>query len=339
MHKTLTQEEFKISKRESLLDFDTYEENFNGALDTFEILNKSFQQPPEVLKKIPAENFMVATRRRAWEGINYLATAYSAGHAISEISEFYPKVLEYWEEYAKYDKAYDATPRGRETYVAHLPLLGEGFDQANRLVCLGILLGWGHLLPRLPALLDYHNPRRDGMLERLLAFYLSERGTPPDECTRHLPYFKTLKIFAAPKEKRSELMAGYLDDWYHASRREPYHDSHTRGTSFMGYWSWEAAAITYLLDIDDHSYRDAQFYPGDLVDFARTQRNNPNGSSAPAQADGELRSGIEQVNHAIAQMDQVTQQNAALVEEVAAAADALQEQAQELNQVVGVFKL
>ena len=58
-----------------------------------------------------------------------------------------------------------------------------------------------------------------------------------------------------------------------------------------------------------------------------------------AQASEEQRSGIDQVNQAIAQMDQVTQQNAALVEEAAAAADALQEQAQELNQVVGVFKL
>ena len=57
-----------------------------------------------------------------------------------------------------------------------------------------------------------------------------------------------------------------------------------------------------------------------------------------AQASEEQRSGIEQVNQAIAQMDQVTQQNAALVEE-AAAAGALQEQAQELTQVVGVFKL
>jgi methyl-accepting chemotaxis protein-2 (aspartate sensor receptor) len=53
----------------------------------------------------------------------------------------------------------------------------------------------------------------------------------------------------------------------------------------------------------------------------------------------EQRSGIEQVNQAIAQMDQVTQQNAALVEEATAAAGALQEQAQELTQVVGVFKL
>ncbi|WP_409030532.1 PoNe immunity protein domain-containing protein [Janthinobacterium sp. CG_23.3] len=96
-------------------------------------------------------------------------------------------------------------------------------------------------------------------------------------------------IFVAPKEKRPELMTGYLDDWYHASRREPYHDSHTRGTSFMGYWAWEAAAITYLLDIDDRSFRDAQFYPKDLVDFARSIQAEPTHSGAPVQPDGELR--------------------------------------------------
>jgi len=49
--------------------------------------------------------------------------------------------------------------------------------------------------------------------------------------------------------------------------------------------------------------------------------------------------GIEQVNQAIGQMDQVTQQNAALVEEAAAAAASLQDQAGELLQVVGVFQL
>ncbi|NVD74437.1 MCP four helix bundle domain-containing protein [Duganella sp. BJB1802] len=49
--------------------------------------------------------------------------------------------------------------------------------------------------------------------------------------------------------------------------------------------------------------------------------------------------GIEQINQAIVQMDEVTQQNAALVEEAAAAAGALQDQANNLSQVVGVFKL
>ena len=47
--------------------------------------------------------------------------------------------------------------------------------------------------------------------------------------------------------------------------------------------------------------------------------------------------GIEQVNQAVIQMDQVTQQNAALVEEAAAAAESMQDQAAKLVQVVSVF--
>jgi methyl-accepting chemotaxis protein len=52
----------------------------------------------------------------------------------------------------------------------------------------------------------------------------------------------------------------------------------------------------------------------------------------------EQSAGIEQVNTAIVQMDQVTQQNAALVE-AAAAAESMQEQAARLSEVVSVFKL
>jgi methyl-accepting chemotaxis protein len=53
----------------------------------------------------------------------------------------------------------------------------------------------------------------------------------------------------------------------------------------------------------------------------------------------EQSAGIEQVNQAIAQMDQVTQQNAALVEEAAAAAESLMDQAADLSQVVSVFQI
>jgi methyl-accepting chemotaxis protein len=56
-------------------------------------------------------------------------------------------------------------------------------------------------------------------------------------------------------------------------------------------------------------------------------------------ASQEQRIGIDQVNEAIAQMDQVTQQNAALVEEAAAAAASLREQADALADVAGGFKL
>ena len=56
-------------------------------------------------------------------------------------------------------------------------------------------------------------------------------------------------------------------------------------------------------------------------------------------ASSEQSQGIEQVNTAITQMDEVTQQNAALVEEAAAAAEALEEQAQNLAIAVSVFKI
>ena len=56
-------------------------------------------------------------------------------------------------------------------------------------------------------------------------------------------------------------------------------------------------------------------------------------------ASQEQSAGIEQINIAVTQMDNVTQQNAALVEEAAAAAQAMQEQVNSLNEVVSVFRV
>jgi methyl-accepting chemotaxis protein-1 (serine sensor receptor) len=57
------------------------------------------------------------------------------------------------------------------------------------------------------------------------------------------------------------------------------------------------------------------------------------------QASQEQTVGLDQIHSAITQMDGLTQQNVALVEEAAAAADALNERAHGLTRVVSVFKL
>jgi len=57
-----------------------------------------------------------------------------------------------------------------------------------------------------------------------------------------------------------------------------------------------------------------------------------------SSATEEQSSGIGQVNLAIAQMDQATQQNAALVEQAAAAAGSLEEQARRLKDAVAFFQ-
>ncbi|WP_433695917.1 methyl-accepting chemotaxis protein [Paraburkholderia phenoliruptrix] len=56
-------------------------------------------------------------------------------------------------------------------------------------------------------------------------------------------------------------------------------------------------------------------------------------------ASTEQSTGIEQVSRAVTQMDEVTQQNAALVEQAAAASSSLDEQAQRLNSAAATFKL
>ena len=61
--------------------------------------------------------------------------------------------------------------------------------------------------------------------------------------------------------------------------------------------------------------------------------------SGTATASQEQSAGIEQINQAVGQMDEMTQQNAALVEQAAAAAESLQDQAARLTELVGTFKL
>ncbi|MEB2398641.1 MAG: methyl-accepting chemotaxis protein [Alcaligenaceae bacterium] len=56
-------------------------------------------------------------------------------------------------------------------------------------------------------------------------------------------------------------------------------------------------------------------------------------------ASDEQSTGIDQINLAVSQMDEVTQQNAALVEQAAAAAGSLQDQATRLTEAVAVFRL
>ena len=61
--------------------------------------------------------------------------------------------------------------------------------------------------------------------------------------------------------------------------------------------------------------------------------------SGTATASQEQSAGIDQVNQAVGQMDEMTQQNAALVEQAAAAAESLQDQAAKLAEAVSVFRL
>ncbi len=75
-----------------------------------------------------------------------------------------------------------------------------------------------------------------------------------------------------------------------------------------------------------------------MNDIVQSVRKVANVIGEITAASGEQSTGIAQVNQAIGNLDQMTQQNAALVEQSAAAAESLRDQADQLAQAVAVFK-
>ncbi|URI11368.1 methyl-accepting chemotaxis protein [Aquincola tertiaricarbonis] len=85
--------------------------------------------------------------------------------------------------------------------------------------------------------------------------------------------------------------------------------------------------------------RQAQAAGASMGDTVAQVRHVSELIAAISLATSEQSTGIGQVGHAVGQLDSVTQQNAALVEESAAAADSLKQQADRLTALVGTFKL
>ncbi|SFU83925.1 PoNe immunity protein domain-containing protein [Pseudoduganella namucuonensis] len=285
----LSPEFFKNNKREKLLDYKVYSSNFDETSELLEIVRESLMLPKERLDALPPENIMMTTSQGAWMSLDLVVSCYSAGHPLIELRSFFASVLNYWEEYTKYSKVYnDSLPDG-STHSAHIPLGDDDYSYANQLLSFALLFGYSNRLKEIASWIDYNNPQQDGMLERILTTSIDRATPPPSECIRHLPYFKTIKIFDADAPQRSDLMREYLEDWYQASRREAYYDSHKRNLVFKGYWSWEAAAITFILGIDDTCFQNAAFYPKDLVDFAHDAEVQYTPAGTAPLKDNELR--------------------------------------------------
>ncbi|MCZ2995750.1 MULTISPECIES: PoNe immunity protein domain-containing protein [Acinetobacter] len=195
--------------------------------------------------------------------------SYSAGLTVEELADFFPKVVEYWQLYAKHHINFHQSSECDGHLVPHLELITSEYWEALQLVCFSILFAQPEHLKTIMEILAYENDEQDALLDKLVSPWLPDREIS-EVYLRQLPYRKLEKVFTADEAHRPALMSAYMDEWYGASKREPYHDRH-KSSQFPGYWSLEAAAITVILRIDDSSYRDKPYYPKDLVDYARSQ--------------------------------------------------------------------
>ncbi|KZT13699.1 hypothetical protein A1D30_22865 [Acidovorax sp. GW101-3H11] len=101
-----------------------------------------------------------------------------------------------------------------------------------------------------------------------------------------------------------------------------------------------AEVVTTMKGINDSSKKIADIKAGTtMTEVVGAIRRVTDIMGEISAASSEQSTGVSQVGEAVTQMDQVTQQNAALVEEMAAAASSLSHQAQALVGAVAVFKL
>lgn len=269
--------------RDNYLIAQDYHENFDELINGLYTVTDGFSQYKN------ASNFsgyIAAGRRRIIDVLDLASLQYSAGGDIDFIQELYSYLIHWTEEYAETSHLYNLSPDADGRFVWHISLGDEDYWYiALRLICFGLLTGYADQMSKIMSIIDYKDEmspdgqEKDGLIERLVVPFILDRGVPPNRARRHLPYRKLIKVFDSEPKNRPQLMLQYLEDWYEASRREPYHDQHPQpdiraGVSYYGYWSWEAAAVTWLLGIDDTLYREHQFYPKDLVDFSKAQAIN-----------------------------------------------------------------
>ncbi len=265
--------------RDNLLEQEMYHRRFDTFVNGLYTVVDGFSHYKNDSK---FGGYIAAGHQRLQDALNLISLQYSAGGDLNFLTELYPYILHWTEEYAETSHLYNLSPDAGGRYVWHISLGTEDYWYiALRLICFGLLAGYADQMKRIMTIIDYteatpEGQEKDGLIERLVAPFVTDRGIPPNDARRHLPYRKLIKVFDAAPEKRPAMMLQYLEDWYEASRREPYHDQHPQpdirsGISYFGYWSWEAAAVTWLLDIDDTIYREHQFYPKDLVDFSKAQ--------------------------------------------------------------------
>lgn len=118
---------------------------------------------------------------------------------------------------------------------------------------------------------------RDALFDELIEPYVEIEATA-DECALAAPYEMLAEAFREEDEEMvSKSIVGYLNAWYPAMKHHPrwYNGHLTKSPEgwapYYGYWAFEAAAVAYLLGIDDTSFNSI-VYPRDLVAYAAEAR-------------------------------------------------------------------
>lgn len=216
--------------------------------------------------------------------LNLLELHYTAGCAIEELKPLYADVIQALGEWNDAYRTYVhslAVESGEDLRDDGTPLQFSDlfhFQMAVDVVSLGVLLGDGDAIRKVAKWVVRHRGE-DMLFEGLI----EDAVTDPldvDVFLHERPYDPLLDAMYTAQTPAEEIakLKEYLDNWYKSFEGLPWHNGHLKAVEgeympYYGYWSFEAAAVCIIHDIDDSSSRDHILYPKDLADWARTNNS------------------------------------------------------------------
>jgi hypothetical protein len=231
-----------------------------------------------------AEDQARLTENIADDSYRLLSLRYTGGEAPASLRTSLEPVIEAYERYQKalgeYEGVPTMSPLGLDYFV--------DYERAVQLIGLCYLLHRRDLISRLSRLIDPGYRGEDTLYEDLLSYH-EEGRVDLDEWYHDVPYTPLVKaMYATDPAEATKRLQEYVDNWYEAFERAPWHDGHLRinGTEgdYFGYWAFEAGAVALLCEIDDSSI-DHIVYPKDLVAWARA-------NAALSEEDSQGRTGL-----------------------------------------------
>ncbi len=236
-------------------------------------------------------------RRASWAIADYTfcnyMLRYTAGEALDVLREDLTTVIVRYEQHTVYLREYaknQSFPPFRFVEI-------DEYERVMQLIGLCYLLHRRDLLPRLASMLD-KGSGKDTLYEDLLAYEMKGR-CDVDEWYHDCPYRDLINsLYRDTPEESIADIEKYLRAWYKSMKKAPWHDSHLNMTSegcgaYFGYWSMEAGAVAYLLELDDSSFREHIVYPKDLVDYARELDKRPQSLASSEGPGGDMRLRVE----------------------------------------------
>ncbi|KVP96836.1 hypothetical protein WJ97_13230 [Burkholderia ubonensis] len=217
---------------------------------------------------------------------------FTGGVDISRLRDEFESVIEAYERYTHAQRVHEEDARQPPLAFSNI---GD-YEIVMQLIGFCYLLHRRDLLARIVAMFDPAYRGKDTLYEDLLAYEFEGR-IDVDKWYHDVPYRPL--VFSLYRDTKEECIADiteYLEAWYPGMAAAPGYDSHLEAKkggkgAYAGYWAIEAAAVAYLLQLDDSSFRDHLLYPKDLADFARNFEAAKEGASVLESGPKTVRTG------------------------------------------------